>query len=59
MATPSPAEVLEKRTSTGGWTRAQLEEWGVDWPPPKGWRNDLIRQYNREAVARQRANDGG
>jgi hypothetical protein len=24
-------------------TRAQLAEWGVGWPPPKGWRKKLLR----------------
>ena len=27
------------------WTRAQLAEWGVPWPPPKGWRKRLEDEY--------------
>jgi hypothetical protein len=35
-------EQIEKaRTERGGWTRAQLAEWGVPWPPPKGWKKRL------------------
>ena len=32
------------RTPAGGWTRAQLSEWGVPWPPPKGWAKRLMQQ---------------
>lgn len=41
MITPTPAEIEAARTPAGGWTRAQLAEWGVPWPPPKGWRREL------------------
>ncbi len=34
--------VLSKRTPKGGWTREQLAQWGVSWPPPKGWMDKLI-----------------
>jgi hypothetical protein len=34
-------EILAKRTPAGGWTAAQLAEWGVSWPPRKGWINRL------------------
>jgi hypothetical protein len=44
---PSPEEVLSKRKGTGGWKRAQLAEWGVPWPPPKGWMRCLEEQYRR------------
>lgn len=30
------------RSPAGGFTRAQLAEWGVPWPPPKGWKEALI-----------------
>jgi hypothetical protein len=30
-------QVFDARTPKGGWTRGQLEEWGVPWPPQKGW----------------------
>ena len=35
-------------TGSGGWTRATLASWGVRWPPPKGWKADLIK---RDALA--------
>jgi len=34
-------EIEAGRSPRGGWTRAQLAEWGVPWPPPKGWRRRL------------------
>jgi hypothetical protein len=41
---PSEEEILEKRTPRGGWTRKQLAEWGVPWPPPKGWKAELLKE---------------
>jgi len=35
---PSPEDIEAAKTPHGGWTRAQLAQWGVPWPPPKGWR---------------------
>jgi hypothetical protein len=29
------------RTAKGGFTRKQLEAWGVSWSPRKGWRYEL------------------
>lgn len=38
-------EIIEaKKTKKGGWTKAQLAEWGIPWPPPKGWKKKLERQ---------------
>lgn len=37
----SPEAIEAARTPAGGWTKAQLAEWGVPWPPPKGWRAAL------------------
>ena len=38
------SEMIEAaKTPAGGWTKAQLAEWGVPWPPPKGWKAKLIR----------------
>jgi hypothetical protein len=34
-------EIEAARTPKGGWTKSQLAEWGVPWPPPKGWRAKL------------------
>lgn len=50
---PSPDEIAGARTAQGGWTREQLAEWGVSWPPPKGWRAELTEKYRaQEAAAR-------
>lgn len=38
----SEQEIESKKTTLGGWTKKQLEEWGVPWPPPKGWKEKLI-----------------
>ena len=35
-------EIMARRTKNGGWTRETLAEWGVPWPPPKGWKRTLI-----------------
>lgn len=38
---PTEAEIVSAMTSVGGWTKKQLAEWGVPWPPPKGWKRKL------------------
>ena len=38
------AEILSKRKGRGGYTRKQLEEWGVPYPPQKGWMVRLIQE---------------
>lgn len=35
-------EIMAGRTKKGGWTRAQLAEWGVPWPPKAGWKRRLM-----------------
>lgn len=40
---PTPAEIEAAKTPKGGWTKAQLQQWGVPWPPPKGWKHALSR----------------
>lgn len=32
-----------KNGRVGGWTRATLAEWGVPWPPPRGWKKVLLK----------------
>lgn len=39
---PSAREIEAGKTARGGWSRKQLAEWGVPWPPPKGWKKQLI-----------------
>lgn len=36
-------DIEHHRTPNGGWTKAQLAKWGVSWPPPKGWKERLLR----------------
>lgn len=55
MAVPSPEEVEAARTPGGGWTREQLAEWGVSWPPPAGWKKRLAEQWQNQ---RHSAPDG-
>jgi len=33
------------KTPRGAWTDAQLARWGVAWPPPKGWRRELVARW--------------
>lgn len=35
-------EIEAGRTPKGGFTKAQLAEWGVPWPPPAGWMDALL-----------------
>ena len=44
---PSPLEIERAKSARGGWTKAQLAAWGVSWPPPKGWRRGLEREWLR------------
>lgn len=41
----TPAEVMNyiesKKTKHGGFTKKQLNSWGLPWPPKKGWRKQL------------------
>lgn len=34
-------DIRAAKTKNGGFTKKTLEEWGVSWPPPKGWRYAL------------------
>ncbi|WP_143004309.1 hypothetical protein, partial [Bifidobacterium breve] len=29
-------------------TKAQLAQWGVPWPPSKGWRQKLVREWKEQ-----------
>lgn len=49
-------EIEAAKTANGGWTREQLEKWGVSWPPTKGWKQRLIASRHEkedDADARQ------
>ena len=45
---PCPDEAAAARTSAGKWTKVKLAAWGVSWPPPKGWREELERRWAGE-----------
>ncbi|MFH9426266.1 hypothetical protein [Streptomyces sp. NPDC017529] len=42
---PSPEEIEAACTPAGGWKPAQLAAWGVPWPPPKGWKDELVERW--------------
>lgn len=42
----SRAEQDRHRTKAGGFSRLQLEAWGVPWPGPKGWRDVLAGKFD-------------
>lgn len=37
-------EIEAGRSPSGGWSAATLASWGVPWPPPKGWRQRLLKK---------------
>jgi len=41
---PTNKEIELGMTNSGGFTKEQLATWGVPWPPPKGWKSDLIKK---------------
>lgn len=45
---PSPDEVTAAMTENGGWTKKQLAEWGIPFPPPPGWRRHLEAKWRGE-----------
>ena len=42
--TITPAMLASAKTEAGGYTRAQMDVFDIDWPPPKGWPAFLIGQ---------------
>lgn len=45
------SEIVAAMTPKGGWKATQLAEWGVPWPPPRGWREKLVSNYkNAQAL---------
>jgi hypothetical protein len=37
------ADIERGKSPKGGWTREILAGWGVSWPPPKGWKDQLLK----------------
>lgn len=42
---PSPQEIKAAQSGFEAWTAMQLAEWGVPWPPPRGWRRRLEQEH--------------
>lgn len=47
MIIPSKEEIEKQRTANGGYTKSTLAKWGIDWPPPSGWKQKLIKQHTQ------------
>jgi len=48
---PSPEEIRQRSKGDKGFTKETLASWGVQWPPPKGWRERLEQQWReRETI---------
>jgi hypothetical protein len=57
---PSPDEITAAMTPGGGWTKAQLAEWGIPWTkggPPRGWKRKLEKAWREQIEARHRELD--
>jgi hypothetical protein len=39
-------EINDKKSKNGGWSKKQFAEWGIPWPPPKGWKQMLLNKKN-------------
>ncbi len=44
-----------KASARGGYTRAQLADWGVAWPPPRNWKRSLVREHALQIMAGERS----
>lgn len=42
-------ELIESKRHTA----AQLAEWGISWPPARGWKARLIEEWTAELVKRE------
>jgi hypothetical protein len=56
---PTKEEIAAAMTFRGGWTKAQLAEWGVPWPPPKGWRAELEERAKTPTISTISPTGGG
>lgn len=45
----SEAEIIAAMTPKGGWKAVTLAAWGVGWPPPAGWRQKLVENFESRA----------
>ena len=35
-------EIEAAKSPSGGYTKATLAQWGISWPPPRGWKDALM-----------------
>lgn len=49
-AAVSNEEIEAGKSPKGGWKATQLAKWGVPWPPPNGWRKQLIANYENQKL---------
>jgi hypothetical protein len=47
-------EIENGKSERGAWTRKQLAEWGVPWPPPQGWKLALVAGENPKSAKMRR-----
>jgi hypothetical protein len=45
---PTREEIEASKTPAGAWKRETLAEWGVPWPPPKGWKKAITQTHHAE-----------
>jgi hypothetical protein len=45
---PSPKDIEIAKTSAGGWNMETLRDWGISWPPQKGWRVRLLKIWENK-----------
>lgn len=55
---PSEAEIEAASSAAGGWDRKTLARWGVAWPPPKGWKAELLAKSQSRHEAGDRRREG-
>lgn len=53
----SALDIDRARSPAGGWTAETLATWGVPWPPPKGWRTELIIRHEKAQKRRMSRDD--
>lgn len=53
-ASVSPEEIESAKSPKGAWTAKTLRKWGIHWPPPKGWRAKLVKNWERTGQSTQK-----
>ena len=46
----SSEDIDATKTPAGAWTKRQLAEWGVPWPPPAGWKARLAANHGQRLL---------